>query len=391
MSTVDHLRSRLELSKATYSRSFSKSLFFAVAYLLFCGCVLGQTPDSESGDSSKSWTATTDSKADSGNPTRTFESHEQHGSRTVDVRSLQTRGPDGNFQPYQDIETETVRVNATTVRTTTRTFVRDSDGQKTLFQVAEEESRSFPGGDAKVARTTSNPDANGRLQVIQREIQETQKTGPDAKETKTTVMLPDINGGLAPSMQMQEQQKRSGNTVEIKKTTLLPNGNGSWQVGEVRQSTITNGNKTRSIEERVSRPNSDGTLEEVSRTVKTESESASGDKHDTAETYSIDVPGAARDSNLHLVQRVTTSQHSTGDGQKTTELVERPNPGDPGAGLVVSTINTDSVSSGPSGAEAIRTIQIRDANGSVGVVSVDTTKSDSASAIQVQIAPSKPK
>jgi hypothetical protein len=44
---------------------------------------------------------------------------------------------------------------------------------------------------------------------------------------------------------------------------------------------------------------------------------------------------------------------------------------------------------GPSGAQATRTVQVRGANGSFGVVSVDTTKSDNIHAIQVQIAPSE--
>jgi hypothetical protein len=47
---------------------------------------------------------------------------------------------------------------------------------------------------------------------------------------------------------------------------------------------------------------------------------------------------------------------------------------------------------GASGAQATETIQMRDANGSFEVVSVDTSKSDNVHAIQVQIAPSeKPK
>ena len=54
------------------------------------------------------------------------------------------------------------------------------------------------------------------------------------------------------------------------------------------------------------------------------------------------------------------------------------------------TIQTaDTVRPGPSGALATRTVQVRDANGSFGVVSVDTTKSDNIHAIQVQIAPSE--
>jgi hypothetical protein len=72
--------------------------------------------------------------------------------------------------------------------------------------------------------------------------------------------------------------------------------------------------------------------------------------------------------------------------------VERPDPGDPGGGLRVTILTTDSVRTGGSGAQATQTIQMRDANGSLAVVSVDTSKSDNLHAIQVQIGPSeKPK
>jgi hypothetical protein len=132
-------------------------------FLFLSGAVLAQEPDSQDGASDKSWIATTDSKEGYANPTRTIRSHKQNGNRTVDVRSLQARGTDGNLNPYQDIETETVRVGSTITRTTTLTFVREGNGAKTLFQVTEEEPKTLPGGGSKVARTTSNPDANDNL------------------------------------------------------------------------------------------------------------------------------------------------------------------------------------------------------------------------------------
>lgn len=353
--------------------------------------MLAQAPGSQQSDASKSWSAATDSVTDSANPTRTFQSHTQSSDRTIDTRSIQTRGPDGNFIPYQDIETETVKVNATTSRTITRTFVRGGDGAKALFQVTEEERRTLPGGDSNVMRTTSNPDANGNLQLVQREIRETRKSGPDVQETKTTVQLPSINGGLAPVMETQESQKRSGRTVEIQKTTLLPDGDGKWQVGEVRRSTISDDGKARSKEERVFRPDSEGKMGEVSRTVSKETSDVSGEAKKSEATYSVDVPGAASDGSLHLVERVSTTQRSSSSGQRTTQTTEQANPGDPGSGLVVSTITTDTVRPGTSGGQATRTVEIRGGSGDLGVVSVDTTKSTSVQAIQVQIAPPKPK
>ncbi len=352
-----------------------------------------QTSDSQAGDAdsaNKSWNVTTESQGSSVNPTRTLKSHTQSGSRTVDNQSVQRRGANGDFEPYQDIEKTTVQVSPTTVRTTTRTFGRDSDGAKTLVQVTEEEARSLPGGGSNVVRTTSNPDANGRLQVVQRQIEETKKIGKDAEETKTTVMLPSINGDLAPAMKTQERRERSSNdTVISQKTTLVDDGNGKWQVGEIRQTTTRQDGNDRTTEERVSRPDADGKLGEISRTVTKDSENAPGEKRNTVETYSVDVPGSARDGSLHLVERATTAQTTSSTGQQTTaRQVERADPGDPGSGLRVSIVTNDTVRPGSSGARATQTIQLRDSNGDFEVVSVDTSKSDNTHAVQVQIAPS---
>jgi hypothetical protein len=370
----------------------SRLMLLAVAaYFLSYPALWAQTSNSETADADKSWTATTESQSDNLNPTRTTGSHTRIGDRTLDSQSVQRQGADGHFEAYQDIEKETVKVDAATVRTITRAFARDADGAKILMQITEEEKHTLPGGDSYVVRSTSDPDAYGKLQVVQRQIEETKQISEDVEGTKTAVMLPSVNGGLAPAVKVQERRTRGANNmVESQKTTLLPDGAGNWHVDEIWQATTRQEGKNRSTDERVSRPDSEGKLSEISRTVSKESESASGEKRNTVETYSLDVPGSARDGNLHLVERSTTSQRMNSTGQQTTEQqVEQPNLGDPGSGLQVITLTTDTVRPSPSGAQATRTIQARDANGSFGVVSVGTTKSDNIHAIQVQIAPSE--
>jgi hypothetical protein len=354
-------------------------LLASAAYFCLALSLSAQTSDSQTGDPNKSWTATTESQSDNVNPTRTIESHTQSGNRTLDMQSVQRRGSDGHFEPYQDIEKETVRLDAATVRTTTRTFGRDADGVKTLVEVIEEEKHILPGGDSKVVRATSDPDANGNLQLVQRRIE----------ETKTTVMLPSVNGGLVPAVKVQERREQGANgTVESQETTLLPDGAGNWQVGEIRRTTTRQEGDNRSTEEQVSLPDSEGKLGEVSRTVSNKAATASGEKRNAVETYSISVPGSVGDGSLHLVKRATTDQLPSSTGQQTIgQQVEQADPGDPGSGLRVTILTTDTVRPGPSGAQATRTVQVRDANGSFGVVSVNTTKSDNIHAIQVQIAP----
>jgi len=352
-----------------------------------------QTADSQSADGNKTWTSTTESQSDNVNPTRTTGSHSQSGNRTVDKQSVQRRGLDGSFEPFQDVEKESVQVNAATVRTITRTYGW-ANGTRTLLQVIEEEKQGLPRDESKVVRATSSPDVNGNLQLVQREIEETKKTANDAEETKTTVLRPSVNGGLTPAMQVQERRTRGANdTVESKKTTLFPDGSGNWQVSETRQATTRQEGKSSSSEERVSRVDFDGKLHEVSRSVSKASEGVSGEKRNTLETYSVDIPGSARDGSLHLIERATTTQRTNSTGEQITEQqVEQSKPGDPSAGLRVTTLTTDTVRPKESGAQATRTVQMRDVNGSLGVVFVDTTKSDDVHAVQVQIAPSeKPK
>ncbi|MGB7865260.1 MAG: hypothetical protein WCF74_17855, partial [Candidatus Sulfotelmatobacter sp.] len=342
-----------------------------------------------------SWTATTDLKSDDllpeRIPVRIIESHSQNGNRTLDKRSVEIRGTDGHFEPYQDIERETLTVDASTVRTTMRTFDRDVNGRKALVQVTEEEKHILPGDDSNLVRVTYNPDLNGRLQPVQREIAETKKIGKDLEETNTKVMLPSINGGLAPAFKTHELRRRAANdTVETEKTTWLSDVNGNWQLSEIRQSITTQEANDRKIEERVFRLDAEGKLGQISRVVNQESESTSGEQRSVVETYSIDVPGSTRDGSLHLVERKTSTGSSSSTGERATEeKVEQINPGDSGAGLRVSVLVDGRMVPGPSGEQSTVTIRARDSNGSFGTVSVDMTKSDRIPTIQVQQTPSE--
>lgn len=369
---------------------------FLMVYLLQ-PCLRAQTqsnPDASTGDANKSWTVTTGQELPGNtNPTRSSETHSEGGGRTVDRQSVERIGSDGRYEPYLDTEKETVKIDATTVKTVSRTFGRDSDGRRTLVQVTEEEQRSLPGGEVKIVRTTSNPDANGDLQIVQREIQDTKQTSPEVQETKTTVLMPDLNGGLTPSLQTEERQtKTSDHDVKFRKSTLLPDGNGRWQVSEVREGTVKDDGKDRTKNERVSRLGADGNLGVVERTVSKESKPAAGEASETVETYSTEIPGSAADGSLHLNQRVTTIHRKREDGGQSTEKqIEQRNPAEPNDGLRVTQKTIDIGRPGLDGtSKETQTIQSLDSNGNLAVVSVDIgKKEEKSSAIQVDIAPAK--
>ena len=350
--------------------------------------------DASNGDTSQSWTTTTQQQLPSSdNPTRTTETHTQSGGRTVDNQSVQAMGTDGHYEPYLDVQKETIKVDANTVRTVERTFGRDSEGRKTLVQVTEEEKRTLPGGEVKVVRTTSDPDANGALQTVQQEVRDTRQISPSVQETKSTLLTASLNGGLTASVQTTDREAKTGDhNVAFRKSTSLPDSNGNWQLSEVREGTVKDDGKdrTRTKEERVLRPGTDGNLSVVERTISKESENAAGEKRETVATYSTNLPGTPIDDSLHLNQEVTTV-HRKADGVQTTQtLVEQRNPAEPSGSLRVTQEAIDIVRSGTSGTtRETQTLQSLDSNGELGVVSVDTRKQDNSPAVHIDIAPAK--
>jgi hypothetical protein len=321
------------------------------------------------------------------------ETHTETGNRTLDNRTIENMGMDGRYQPYLDLQKETVKVDANTVRTVERAYGRDSDGRKVLVQVNEEEKRTLAGGEVKVVRTTSNPNVNGGLQVVQREIQDTKQINPNVQETRTTLLTLDSNLGLAASRQTQERQTKTGeHDVAFRKSTSLPDLNGNWQLSEVREVTVKGDGQSRTRDESVLRPGTDGNLSVVSRTVSKETEDSAGEKRQTVETYSADLPGVPVDSRMHLNQRVTTVQKKAANGAQSSEKqVEQRNPAQPSDRLQLTEQAIDIVQPGTGGTtRQTQTIRSLDPNGNLGVVSVDTRKQENSPAVQVNIAPAKP-
>ena len=157
---------------------------------------------------------------------------------------------------------------------------------------------------------------------------------------------------------------------------LIPDGNGSWQVGEVQEQRIKVDGKNRTTEERIARPDVDGKLSEVSRTVGQETETASGEKSTTVDTYFTQLPGSSSDGALQLRRRVTTTQKKDSSGEKTEQQVEEPNLGNPSDGLQVRAKTKYVVQYAATGTQQTRTTQALDGAGNFRVISAETQKSD---------------
>lgn len=362
--------------------------------ILLCSASLCAQSSSTSAD--QSWKETSNQQSSSGNlnPTRTRESHGESNGRTIDKQSIERLGPDGRYVPYLDVEKESTKVDATTTRTVERTYVRGPDGDRRLQQVTQQETRDLAGGEQKIIRSVSNPDGNGSLQVVRRQVSDSKQISPRVRETKTTVLSPDLNGGLSPVAQIQEREIKTGeHSSQFKKSTLLPDGNGGWQAGEVREGVIHGeAGKDQIRDEKVSRPDGNGNLAVVERTVRKESETAPGEKRDTVEKYATDIPGTSADGGLRLAERTTTVQRSSGGTQQTVQQTQQANPANPSDGMRLTGKTIDIVRPGTSGSVQQKTTTLSlDSKGSLSPVWVDTSKKDTQPAVQVDTRTPPPK
>ena len=264
----------------------------------------------------QSWTTTSETVTSNASAFRTTERHTQSGNRTVDEKVVEVPGPDRSYQLFVHFQVETVQESAALTRSITRTYNRDADGRERLSQITEAETHKSESG-SRTVQTTSKPDWDGRVNVVEREITETTKR-PDSQNTQTTIYLPSITGGLAPTMQVNEQQRRSQRgDVAVKTETLLADGNGRWGIYEIRERTETNDANNRTIDDHVSRRDYRGNISPVSEVI-TKSRNNNGQLTSTTQAYSIDVPGSARDQSLHPRESSTTIRR-TEPGQITTE------------------------------------------------------------------------
>jgi len=120
-----------------------------VAVIVWASAAMLAKAQTGSSNSDQPWNATTQDSASNTNPSRTTETHTKSGGRTLDKRTVEVLGPDGHYQLYVDVETETIQESATTARTITRTYNADPDGRKQVSQVTEVETKDSGDGGSR--------------------------------------------------------------------------------------------------------------------------------------------------------------------------------------------------------------------------------------------------
>lgn len=337
-----------------------------------------QSGSDQQSDSGQSWnsSSTVQDQTGAANPTTFSQSHQEEDGRSVDVQTLRTKDINGGTQMYGQTETETVKVNATTTRVTTRHYVTGPDGEKVVNSVTVEEKRELPDGGESMVRTVSSPDANGTLQVTRRELEQTVQSAPDVRTTNTTVLLPSPNGGFAPSVKIHEVQTQAEpGTTKYTQSVSLQDGSGNWKVNEVRQGTIEKAGDSETKRETVSRLNADGKMAVKDKTVSTETRS-DGEQRKQVQKFSTSMDGvtAYPDGQMHLDRQVTTVTRTGSDGQQiTTQSVDQRSQASPEGSLRPSQRVIDITRTDLEGVkQQTETIESSNPNGSMGVVWVDT-------------------
>ena len=322
------------------------------------------------------------------NPTRSQDKQTVNGNITTNTHSTQRLGVNGAYEPFDETQTQTIKVDANTTRVVEKRFGRGPDGSKVLLQVTNEETHSSPTGQS-VTRTVSNPDVNGALSVTRREIEKTTLSGSDKQEKTTTVMMPDANGGLSATLKTHEVDKldAKGNVTDYSKSVQAPEGNGSWQTTETTKGTLKRDGDQVTKEELVYRPNTDGKLALAERKVTKESKDADGQQRRVQETYSNMVNGAqpTSDGGLQLDRRVVEVQKVDANGKIVREQqVQQRSPAGPSDSLQTTQKTIDIVvPKGQGVSTESHTVQGSNGNGGLQTVWVDTNTTQKAPTVNV--------
>jgi hypothetical protein len=311
--------------------------------------------------------------------TRVVEKHSQSGGKEVITRTSGNLPGGGAYQPGGESEEETVRIDSKTVRVVRREFATDSDGRRKVVGVTEEQKKTLPGGGQTVVRTISRPDLNSGFQVVRRDLEETTTTSPGATETRTTVLMPGAEAGLAPREQIVRVERKQGDVEKVQTTHSLPNGNGGWQVSKIEDKLVkAEGKNSRTTQERVYQRDAQQNLSLSKEVLSKNWTDGTGQEHETRESYSSYSPGMAVSGNggLTLDQRLRIVRRTSPDGsQQTEQQQEECDPNAPGSALRLAQKTLETATTSRDGSVTKQgTVQSVDANGNTRTILLFATR-----------------
>jgi hypothetical protein len=170
-------------------------------------------------------TTITDTRDPTGatSPRRVIVTRTEQDGRTIEISIVEGPSINGGYARLIETEQQTIQLNPNAATVVTRQYSRDASGNRQLLGITEEQRSTAADGLETVVRTTSSADVNGRLQVDQREVQETVPTGDDTRQTTSTVSRQTANG-FQPVLRSQQIEQRKGDVAEQQTIVLAPDG-----------------------------------------------------------------------------------------------------------------------------------------------------------------------
>ena len=265
-----------------------------------------------------------------------------------------------------EIETETVRPGANSMRITRRVFQQGLNGERLLVEVVTEDLRATGKEGVSATKTVSRLDANGGMRMVSKETQETAPTGPDTYRTQVTVMAPNSSGTLAPSEEVRQTEKKAADgTVEIEKTRQRPGINGGWVIADRRVSSCRETDNAIAAQENVFQSDANGKLSLSRREIIREWQDREGKTIQERETSLADMAGK-----LELNSRLSIVRLSFQDrSRQTTQTLLQKSPATPLEGLrLVEQVSEIQAPVQAGGATQETWVQVPDSNGKLQTV-----------------------
>jgi hypothetical protein len=284
---------------------------------------------------------------------------------------LSSLSPEVDSGPPVEIEIEKEQLDAQTTRVTRRIYGNPVNAGRQLMETTVEEIKKTPDGRRSGVRSTSRRDVNGRLSLVQKEMQEVVFSGADTFRITKTLLLPGMNNSLVEKAQVQQIEKRVGDkSVEIDRTRYEPGPDGKLNAAERRVSQNILGKDQTQTEEQVYRYDVNRKISLTQQVKISEWKDSAGQIHHQSESYAAGLNGK-----LQLDRRSTILQKPLGNQrQETTEVVEERNTTAPSEGLkvVLKLIENNQVL-GPSQTERRLEVLKPDLNGGMQTIHYQTT------------------
>ncbi len=337
------------------------SLWIGCAVLLFFSCSIAHAQRTE--------TTIRESHDPAGTigPARVTVVHSEREGGSFETSSLEIPSINGGFEKWVETEQEVSYPAPGITKTLTRRFGLDGNGRRSLVGVTEEQRSVAPGGRETLVRTESSTDLNGRLQLVEREVEETTWEGENARRT-TSELFQQTPNGVQKVRRSEASEHRKGDVTRREVTVLAPDGEGRFVPVSRKESTTTETAAGQVKDERSFGDLGAGPLRFIQREVSRESRDGAGSRT-VVETQSAFSSGVVLEpGRLIPVQTVSTSSQTAADGRSSLER-QVVSLSKTGYGSVVTLSVKGTPGSGNSQGTR-QTLRVADGNGGFAVVQV---------------------